>query len=147
MKAETIEIRAGSVREAVDLALRIPEFTDPYGLASHASPTLPELDHVLIAEAAGEPVGFRAGKRFSSDTFAVWLAGVLPSYRRRGIASALYLHQKEWLRAQGYVFLRTHVRNSNRVMLRVLIDNGYDVVGVIEDGDLARHKVVFVKRL
>lgn len=142
-----MRIREGTVEEAVQLALRIPDFTDPYGLRSSEHPELPELEHVLIAEEDGEPVGFRAGYRFSDDTFAVWLAAVLPSHRRRGIARALYLTQKDWLRARGYRFLRTHTRNSNRVMLKILVDHGYDVVDVVHDGAAERHKVVFRRRI
>ena len=109
-----MKIRTGSVEEAVELAKRIPDFSNPYNLNSPDA-VLPKLDHVLIAEQDGEPVGFRAGIRHSPDTFAVWLAGVLPEYRRQGIGGALYRSQKEWLKSQGYRFIRTHARNSNRV--------------------------------
>ncbi len=72
-----MKIRTGSVQEAVDLAKRMPDFTNPYNLNAPET-ALPKLDHVLIAEQDGAAVGFRAGSRYSNDTFAVWLAGVLP---------------------------------------------------------------------
>ena len=141
-----MKIRAGSVQEAVDLAKRMPDFSNPYNLNAPETPP-PQLDHILIAEIDGTPVGFRAGSRHAPDTFAVWLAGVLPAYRRRGIGGALYRAQKSWLQTQGYRFLRTHVRNSNRVMLNILIKNGYRVVDVVRYGDIDRNKVVFAKDL
>jgi GNAT superfamily N-acetyltransferase len=141
-----VKIRTGSVQEAVELAKRIPDFSNPYNLDDPETP-LPKLDHVLIAEHAGIPVGFRAGYRYSSDTFAVWLAGVLPGYRQRGIGGALYRDQKAWLKSQGYRFLRTHVRNSNRVMLKILVDKGYHAVDIVRYGDVGRNKIVFVKNL
>lgn len=141
-----MKIRNGSVEEAVELAKRMPDFSNPYNLNSPDA-VLPKLDHVLIAEQDGVPVGFRAGSRFSPDTFAVWLAGVLPEYRKQGVGGALYRCQKEWLKSQGYRFIRTHARNSNRVMLKILIDNGYQVVDVVSYGDVPRNKIVFVKNL
>jgi GNAT superfamily N-acetyltransferase len=141
-----MNIRTGTVAEAVALARRMPDFSNPYNLNSPDTP-LPELDHVLIAEEDGDPVGFRAGRRHSADTFAVWLAGVLPEYRRQGIAGALYRRQKDWLKTQGYRFLRTHVRNSNRAMLKILVDKGYQIVDVVRYGDLGRNKIILVKNL
>ncbi len=139
-------IRNGTVEEAVTLARRMPDFSNPYNLNSADTPP-PKLDHILIAEKDGVPVGFRAGYRHSPDTFAVWLAGVLPEFRRKGIGGELYRRQKEWLKSQGYRFLRTHVRNSNRVMLRILVDNGYQVVDVVRYDDVKRNKIVFIKNL
>jgi GNAT superfamily N-acetyltransferase len=141
-----MKIRTGTIQEAVDLARRIPDFTNPYNLDDPGTP-MPKLDHVLIAEEDGVPVGFRAGYRHSPDTFAVWLAGVLPGYRRRGIAGVLYRTQKNWLVSRGYRFIRTHVRNANRVMIKILVDNGYHVVDVVRYADVGRNKVVFVKNL
>ena len=69
-----MKIRIGSIEEAVDLAKRIPDFSNPYNLNAPDA-VLPKLDHVLIAEQDGVPIGFRAGYRYSPDTFAVWLAG------------------------------------------------------------------------
>ena len=141
-----LTIRTGSVQEAVDLARRMPDFSNPYHLDDPDTP-LPRLDHVLIAEHGGIPVGFRAGYRYSTDTFAVWLAAVLPEYRRQGIAGALYRSQKDWLKSEGYRFLRTHTRNANRVMLKILVDKGYGVVDVVRYDDVGRNKVVFLKDL
>jgi hypothetical protein len=141
-----VKIRTGTVQEAVDLARKMPDFSNPYNLNDPCTP-LPELDHVLIAEKDGVPVGFRAGYRHSADTFAVWLAGVLPEHRRQGSGGALYREQKQWLKSQGYRFLRTHVRNSNRAMLSILVAKGYSVVDVVRHADVGRNKVVFVKNL
>lgn len=141
-----MNIRVGTVQEAIELAARMPEFSNPYNLESPDTPP-PELDQVLVAEDDGLAVGFRAGLRYSADTFVVWLAGVLPTYRRRGVAGALYRSQKDWLKSQGYRFIRTHVRNSNRVMLRILVDHGYQIVEVVRYGDVQRNKVVFIKNL
>lgn len=141
-----MNIRTGTIQEAVDLAKRMPDFSNPYNLNSPDTPP-PQLDHVLVAEIDGTAVGFRAGCRHSPDTFAVWLAGVLPSHRRQGIGGALYRCQKDWLKSQGYKFLRTHVRNSNRVMLKILVDKGYHVVDVVRYHDVRRNKIVFIKNL
>ena len=141
-----MKIRRGEIQEAVDLAKRMPDFSNPYNLNSPDSP-LPKLDHVLIAEDNGTAVGFRAGYRYSADTFAIWLAGVLPAYRQRGIGGALFHKQNEWLKSQGFKFIRTHVRNSNRAMLEILVKHGYQVVDIVRYDDSNRNKIVFIKSL
>ena len=55
--------------------------------------------------------------------------------------------QKQWLKAEGYRFVRTHVRNSNRNMIKIFVEKGYHVVNVVRYGDTPRNKVVFVKNL
>lgn len=141
-----MKIRRGTAQEAVELALKLPDFANPYNLRSLDTP-LPTLDHVLVAESDGMLVAFRAGRRFSNDTFAVWLAGVLPEHRGHGIASKLYRVQKDWLKSQGYRFIRTHVRNSNRRMLQILVNANYCIADIVRYGDIRRNKIIFVKDL
>jgi GNAT superfamily N-acetyltransferase len=53
------------------------------------------------------------------ETLQTGLTGVLPSYRRRGIALALKVRALEYARAQGYRYVRTSNHQINRPMLAI----------------------------
>jgi ribosomal protein S18 acetylase RimI-like enzyme len=142
-----MNIRPGTVEELVRLALQIPEFADPYKLASNGGVVTQDLDCILIAEVAGARAGFRASYKYSADTCAVWLSGVLTAYRGRGIYTALYCHQDSLLKSQGVRYLRTHVRNSNRRMMKILIEKGFDIIEVLPEETVGLNKIVFLKQL
>ena len=59
---------------------------------------------LLVASHGGRSVGFKVGyadpdrlKHFHS-----WLGGVLPAYRRQGIAWKMLQQQEEWAQSQGF---------------------------------------------
>lgn len=57
---------------------------------------------MLLARHEGEAVGFKIGYRESRHTFYSAKGGVLPDYRRQGIAYALLKTMVERARTQGY---------------------------------------------
>jgi GNAT superfamily N-acetyltransferase len=57
---------------------------------------------LVLADIAGEPVGFKVGYRQSRHVFYSAKGGVLESCRRRGIADALLDVMLEHVRAGGY---------------------------------------------
>src|SRR5579884_3305376 len=56
----------------------------------------------MIARIRDEPVGFSMGFELKPDIFFSWFYGVLPEYRRQGIASQLMDAVHSWARLQGY---------------------------------------------
>jgi GNAT superfamily N-acetyltransferase len=67
-----------------------------------------------------------------SGNFYFWPGGVLPEYRRLGIASTLAQEQEDWAKQQGYspVFFKT--RNRRKAMLIFALKNGFDMAGFEE---------------
>ena len=57
---------------------------------------------VLVARVGGEPVGYKVGYAESDDVFYSAKGGVLPAYRRCGIARALLHRLEAEARALGY---------------------------------------------
>jgi len=59
-----------------------------------------------------------------------WIGGVVPAYRRLGIARALMERQHELAKAEGFKCIRTRTKNKYRSMLILNLRAGFDVVDV-----------------
>ena len=82
----------------------------------------------MIAEIDGQPAGFKLGYQRQETVFYSWLGGVLPAFRRHGVAQALLAEQERWARAQGYRQLTVKTRNRFRAMLAMLLAHHYQIV-------------------
>lgn len=99
---------------------------------------------ILIAYVDKKPVGFKIGFEQTESFFYSWLGGVLPDYRKKGIASELMKKQHQWIAEQGYKFVETRTRNRYRSMLILNIRHGFSIVGtLIENNDV---KIILRKR-
>lgn len=85
---------------------------------------------LAIAFDAETPCGYKLGYEYSREIFFSLSGGVVPLYRRKGIATALMLRQHEELKKMGYSFVRTHTKNKYKDMLILNIKNGFEVTGV-----------------
>ena len=119
-------LRTGSEAEILQLIPEIPEWNDPYQLSVRGREAIPDLAHILIVDVERAPAGFRAGYATEDHAFRIWLAAVLPRYRRQGLARLMAGHQEQWLRSNGYREIRTYTRRSNEAMLKFLSAHGYE---------------------
>lgn len=76
------------------------------------------------------PAGYKIGYECSPEVFYSFSGGVLPKYRRQGIAQALLREQHRIAGKLGYSVIRTHTKNVYRDMLVLNIKSGFDVTGV-----------------
>ena len=60
----------------------------------------------MIARVDDEPVGFFVGFELKPSIFFTWFYGVVPEYRRMGIASQLMEAVHDWVREQKYDSVR-----------------------------------------
>src|ERR1700760_2479086 len=60
----------------------------------------------LIATLDERPVGFFLGFELKPSVFFSWLFGVLPEFRRKGIASQLMDAAHAWVAEHGYASIR-----------------------------------------
>ncbi|MCI0381032.1 MAG: GNAT family N-acetyltransferase [Gemmataceae bacterium] len=102
---------------------------------------------MLLAKLQDRPVGFFLGFELKPTVFFSWFYGVLPEYRRQGIASQLMEAVHEWAKQNEYESLRFECHNQHRPMLHLAIALGYDIVGIRWDPDRGDNLVIFEKVL
>jgi GNAT superfamily N-acetyltransferase len=88
-------------------------------------------DGYLIALAGTRLVGCTTVGREGDDTLRIGLTGVLPGYRRRGIARSLKLRLHAWARSSGIREIHTTVTSANPAMLGLNDALGYAIVGSV----------------
>lgn len=131
-----ISITKGSIAEAVAVSQQIPEFTyAPLTVAAETALFTKRLHNkphlILIARVNGEAVGFKVGyERYNKYTFYSFMGGVLPQYRRMGIAKALANAQEAWVKEAGYRRIVFKTRNRFANMLLFGISSGFALVRV-----------------
>jgi len=102
---------------------------------------------MLVAEVDKHPVGFSCGIELKPNTWFNWLVGVLPDFRRAGIASQLTEAEHAWAADHGYSFVRMECHNLHRPVLHMAITAGFNVVGVRWDSDRHSNLVVLEREL
>lgn len=102
---------------------------------------------MLVARLDDRPVGFFLGFELKPGVFFSWFYGVVPEYRRQGIASQLMDAVHAWAKQNDYHALRFECHNQHRPMLHLAIALGYDIVGIRWDPDRGDNLVIFEKSL
>ncbi|MCS7047079.1 MAG: GNAT family N-acetyltransferase [Gemmataceae bacterium] len=102
---------------------------------------------MFVARIEDRPVGFFMGFELKPGTFFSWFYGVLPEYRRQGIASQLMDAVHSWARQNDYEFVRFECHNQHRPMLHLAIARGYDITGLRWDADRGENLIIFEKSL
>lgn len=100
----------------------------------------------IIAYHKQKPVGFKIGYHYNESTFYSWVGGVLPNYRKQGIAKQLAKLQENWAKQQGYTKLRTKSMNRFKPMMILNLKNGFDIQQIYTN-DNGQTKIVFEKEL
>jgi GNAT superfamily N-acetyltransferase len=101
----------------------------------------------LIARVEEKPVGFFLGFELKPTVYFGWFYGVLPEYRRQGIASQLMEAVHSWAKQNEYESIRFECHNQHRPMLHLATAREYDIVGIRWDPDRGDNLVIFEKVL
>jgi GNAT superfamily N-acetyltransferase len=101
----------------------------------------------LVARLGDRPVGFFLGFELKPTVYFAWFYGVVPEFRRQGIASQLMDAVHSWARQHEYESLRFECHNQHRPMLHLAIALEYDIVGIRWDPDRGDNLVIFEKVL
>ena len=101
----------------------------------------------MVARVDDRPVGFFLGFELKPTVYFGWFYGVIPEFRRQGIASQLMDAVHSWARQNEYEFVRFECHNQHRPMLHLAIASGYDIVGIRWDPDRLNNLVIFEKAL
>lgn len=132
--------------EAVAVASAIPEFNDPPDEREYHK-RLDRVPHlILVAEQGGIVAGFKAGYERDGGFYS-WIGGVLPPFRRAGIAGKLAEAQEIWARQKGYATITFKTRNQHKGMLIFALRNGFDIVGFTPQKERAANRILLQKCL
>src|SRR5438105_2479450 len=101
----------------------------------------------MVAHVNQRPVGIFLGFELKPRVFFAWFYGVLPAFRRQGIASQLMEAVHEWASTNEYDAIRFECHNQHRPILHLGIAREYDIVGIRWDPDRGANLVLFQKTL
>lgn len=100
----------------------------------------------VVAYNESEPVGFKIGYPYDQDTFYSWIGGVLPQFRKQGIAMQLAILQEDYAKKRGFDKLRTKSMNAYKPMMILNLKNGFSIINVYTNTK-GQTKIVFEKRI
>lgn len=130
---ESYHIHEGKLDDAVMVSANIPEFDDPYEIPEYSKRLNSTTHHILTAYDNHNPIAFKIGyQRYSDGSFYSWMGGVLPNYRRKGIANNLADHQETWAKKNGYISIKMQTREKHKAMLALAINRGFQITSRIE---------------
>jgi len=120
-----IHIREGAFQECMDLSSKIPEFNSPYKIEEYKKRCAGKY-LALIAEIDNQLVGFKIGyDRFNNGSFYSWMGGVLPKFRRMGVASSLANFQEKWADENGFSSIILKTRQKHDEMIAFSLNRGF----------------------
>ncbi len=135
-----IKIKKGELKITAELMQQLPEFNNPYNFEeiNNRIKNLPHLN--LMAYIDKKPVGFKLG--YERDTyFYSWLGGVLPKYRRMGIAKKLSDEQEKWAKENNYNSITFKTRNRHKAMLSFSLNNGFNIFKIEEKENIDEYRI------
>ena len=143
-----LKISQGSVIDAHNAAKSIPEFSDGRYHLDEYTNRLGAGSLILVAHYQGTLAGFKAGYPSGEmGSFYSWMGGVLPDYRRKGIAQRLAKEQEQWAKDKGHSHIWFKTRNSNRAMIIFALKNGFSITEVQPKQRMQDYRILMKKSL
>lgn len=145
---DKITIKQGTIEEVVELSMQIPEFNKPYSYEEYRKRLSGTPHLTAIACIGNKAVGFKVGyERENDGSFYSWMGGILPEFRRCGVARKLADHQEKWARKQGYTKIRMKTRNRLKPMLYFALGNGFNIIKVDKTKSVEENRIHLEKQL
>lgn len=142
-----IVIAAGTIDEAIEVEAGIPEFDKGRSRQRYESRLATRKHLILIAKDNNRPVAFKVGFEETPTIVYSWLGGVIPGYRRMGLAQQLLEIQETWAESAGYHQIRVKSMNRFPGMLILLIKNAYQIQRVESADKIENNEIHFIKDL
>ena len=125
---DSFHIHEDKLDDAFMVSRNIPEFDDSYEISEYSKRLNSTVHLILTAYNDHNPIAFKIGyHRHSDGSFYSWMGGVLPNYRRKGIANNLADHQETWAKKKGYNSIRFQTREKHNAMLALAINRGFQI--------------------
>lgn len=145
-RRQTFMIKESNIDAVVALSKEIPELANPHE-AEEYQERLTGVPHlILVAFAEERAIGFKVGYE-REDYFYSWMGGVLPGFRKLGVAKALADVQENWAKNRGYTTITFKTHNSHKGMLIFALKNGFDIIGFEPKSTTPQHRILLRKQL
>ena len=143
------KIRKGSIDDAVSVSNQIPELQNPHPKEIYENRMKGKKNLILIAYVEERMVGFKVGyDKFEDGTnFYTWMGGVLPDFRKQGIADALAKEQETWIKQNGFQNVILKTRNKHQGMLIFAIKNNFKIIEIKPRNNVEEHRIILKKEL
>ena len=135
------EIVEATLDEIASACAAVPELT-PTSVESLQARLTGRPHLAQVAKIDGAVAGFKVGYAETPERFYSWIGGVLPAFRRRGLAQRLLEAQHAWCRERGFREVTVKTYNRYRGMLQLLVTAGYDVFAVQANGAVVLRKAL-----
>lgn len=122
-------------------------FPKPFDIAKIRQKLSDKKSLLLVAYVGQMPVGFKLGYSLKDSVFYSWLGGVLPNFRKIGLAKALMHIQHQKIEAMGFKTVQTKTKNSFQEMLILNIKTGFSIIEVYQDPRESEPTLVLEKKL
>ncbi len=144
----SVEIYLADIPTIVGLSRLVPEFSNLY-LEGTYQQRIEKREHLLlVASISQQLAGFKAGYASDkSDYFYSWMGGVLPAFRRIGVAKALAEFQEKWAIDKGYSHIHMKTRNMHQNMLLFSISRGFQITRVEAEDTIRENRIYLEKKL
>ncbi len=125
---DSFHIHEDKLDDAFMVSRNIPEFDDSYEISEYSKRLNSTVHLILTAYDDHNPIAFKIGyHRHSDGSFYSWMGGILPNYRRKGIANNLADHQEAWAKKKSYNSIKVQTRSKHNAMLTLLINRGFQI--------------------
>lgn len=143
-----IIIRDGTVEELFQVHQSIPEFYEKTGIDFYRDRLKDRLFLASVAEVGGKLVGFKVGYESSKEGLLYsWMGGVIPEFRKSGVASKLADAQEKWAIDRGFTRIYFKTRNRFPDMIKFGLKRNFKIVEVIRRDSVEDFRIVMVKSL
>lgn len=131
----------------VEMLNNVPEFDDSIDLPLIMG-RLNKSSIVLVAEYAKKIIGCKiAYNRYYDGSIYSWLGGVLPVFRKQGVAHELQLEMERMAKRQFYNRICMKTRNKFPDMIRFAISHGYQITDFEKKEDNMESRIILSKTL
>ncbi len=135
-------IRKGTIEECIHIEKQLEEFDGFHSKQAYLKRFRGKYSSIFVAEVEGKVAACKAGY-LGEGYFYSWIGGVLPAYRRHGIAKALAVAQEEDCRRKGIAKIRFKTYSKFDKMLKFALQNGF----VILSKEKKTGKILLEKKL
>ena len=142
-----IHVRENQLDEAFTVSKQIPEFENPYQFVEYQK-RLNVKHLILTAEIQEKPVGFKIGyERDNDSSLYSWMGGVLPKFRKQGVAEKLADYQEKWASENGYNSIKLKTQKKHEAMIAFSSKRGFVITKEIPKIPEAETRICMEKKL